>query len=307
MKKVSLAVLIILILAVVSAGCLSQTGKNDDHYTSSFSKGPISENLESVPVHVTRVVDGDTAYVRFPNRTVEKVRFLGVDTPETEVSRNKPNEYDHITDLTCLTEWGLKAREFTKKAIEGKDVYLVFDPISPRRGYYGRLLAYVYLLNGTDFTEELVRLGYARVYVEGTFVKKDEYLRVQGSAMKLRAGLWSCMPQTVSRTVVILNVVYDAPGDDSKNLNGEYVVLKNIGSEPVDLSGWKVADEDGNQYTFSHVILQPGSVLRLHSGSGVNNSTDVYWGSKVPVWNNSGDTAYLYDKNGNLVDSYSWS
>ena len=145
---------------------------------------------QKVLVYVTRVVDGDTAWVRFPNGTEEKVRFLGVDTPETEEDRNRPNEYDHITDLRCLTIWGLKAEQFTKEVIEHKQVYLVFDPISPRRGYYGRFLAYIYLTNGTDFTAELVKEGYARVYVEGTFEKKEEYLEYQKEAMKKGLGLW---------------------------------------------------------------------------------------------------------------------
>jgi micrococcal nuclease len=301
MKKTALIILTIMVLSVVSAGCTFQFGNT---HTNVSSTG----RFEKVLVHVTKVVDGDTAYVRFQNGTYEKVRFLGVDTPETEVSRNRPNEYDHITDLICLTEWGLKAKEFTKKAIEGKDVYLVFDPISPRRGYYGRLLAYIYLLNGTDFTEELVELGYARVYVEGTFVKKVEYLSVQREAVIHRRGLWSCMKaSTTSNTgVVIVSVVYDAPGDDSKNLNGEYVVIENKGKKTVSLDGWVLEDSDGNSFTLRNITLKPGELVRIHSGKGMNTTTDVYLGFSTPIWDNDGDTAYLYDKNGNLVSEYSW-
>ncbi|WP_237705090.1 lamin tail domain-containing protein [Thermococcus zilligii] len=293
-------VFIVLLIAglVLSAGC---TFQNREAYRDNDSP------QNRVLAHVIRVVDGDTAYVRFPNGTVEKVRFLGVDTPETEVDKNKPNEYDHITDMECLTEWGLRAKEFTEKALQGKEVYLVFDPISPRRDYYGRLLAYIYLQNGTDFTAELVRLGYARVYIEGKFEKKGAYLEEQERAMGKGLGLWVCMPGQATKSIIILTVVYDAPGDDSTNLNGEYVVLKNIGKTPVNLRGWKIEDSDGNAYTFPDIILEPGGKIKLYSGSGMNNSTDLYWGSEVPVWDNDGDTVYLYNERGNLVDSYSWA
>jgi len=188
-KSLGIYISILLISVLILAGAynLSRSTLNQSQQQEYTSWGGYSHR---VLVHVTKVFDGDTALVRFPNGTEEKVRFLGVDTPETEEERNRPNEYDHITDLRCLTIWGLKAEQFTKDAIEHKNVYLVFDPISPRRGYYGRLLAYIYLTNGTDFTAELIKRGYARVYVEGKFEKKEEYLRYQQEAMKKGLGLW---------------------------------------------------------------------------------------------------------------------
>ncbi|NJF24938.1 lamin tail domain-containing protein [Thermococcus sp. Bubb.Bath] len=311
-----LLTVLLLSSVLIIAGCVSTSGTNGagtNHTPSSkLSHSQASTQFrpawESALVYVTRVVDGDTAYVRFSNGTVEKVRFLGVDTPETELSRNRPNEYDHITDVECLTRWGLKAEDFTREELQGKYVYLVFDPISPRRGYYGRLLAYIYLTNGTDFTEELVRLGYARVYVEGKFKKKDEYLKDQVEAIQKGKGLWgACGTHTVENPgVVIVMVQYNAEGDDSKNLNGEYVLIKNVGSSAVNLEGWKLMDESGNTFIFPNVTLSPGEEVRVHSGKGKNTKTDLYWGSDKPIWNNEGDTAYLYDSNGVLVDSYRW-
>jgi micrococcal nuclease len=225
-----------------------------------------------------------------------------------ELNRNKPDEYDHITDMECLTRWGLKAEDFTRRELQGKYVYLVFDPISPRRGYYGRLLAYIYLTNGTDFTEELVKLGYARVYVEGKFEKKDEYPKDQIEAIQKGKGLWgACRAHKEENPgVVIVMVQYDAEGDDSKNLNGEYVLIKNVGNSAVNLKGWKLMDESGNTFTFPDITLSPGEEVRVHSGKGKNTKTDLYWGSDKPIWNNGGDTAYLYNSNGVLVDSYRW-
>ena len=79
----------------------------------------------------TRVVDGDTIILS----NGEKVRLIGVDTPET-VRPNTPVEY-----------YGKEASAFTKKMVEGKDVKLEYD--WQQRDKYGRLLAYVYLMDGT--------------------------------------------------------------------------------------------------------------------------------------------------------------
>ncbi len=146
-------------------------------------------------VLVVKVIDGDTADVKFPDGSVERVRFLGVDTPETKAEKNRLYEYDAITNLTCLAEWGLKAKNFTKSNIEGKYVYIEFDKLAGFRGYYGRLLAYVYYPNETtDFTAELIKRGYARVYEERIFEKKLEYLKYQSHALEKGKGLWEeCM------------------------------------------------------------------------------------------------------------------
>jgi|GEM_PF-4671677 micrococcal nuclease len=155
---------------------------------------PIPFKLEygvKYKVKVVDVVDGDTIDVIMPDGKEERVRMLGVDTPETAASKNKPYEYGDITDLDCLASWGLKAKQYTESKLEGKYVYIEFDPIAGMRGYYGRLLAYVYY-DSTDFTAELVKQGYARVYTEGNFEKESEYVTYQSTAMENNVGLWTC-------------------------------------------------------------------------------------------------------------------
>jgi len=65
-------------------------------------------------------------------------------------------------------------------------------------------------------------------------------------------------------------------------------------------------DEAGHTFTFPSIILDPGETVTIYSGSGVNTYTKLYWGSSKAIWNNNGDTIFLYDANGNLVDFYSW-
>ena len=106
--------------------------------------------------------------------------------------------------------------------------------------------------------------------------------------------------------IVISYVHYDAAGNDHYNLNDEYVVIWNRGSSPVDMTGWKLKDRAGHTFTFPSFVLGPNKKVTIYTGSGTNTSTKLYWGRNRAVWNNDGDTAYLYDSNGNLIDIYSW-
>jgi micrococcal nuclease len=100
-------------------------------------------------VRVTAVVDGDTIDVAWAGRR-ERVRLLGVDTPET-VDPRRP--------VGC---YGPEASAFTHRRLQGRTVRLRFD--RQRRDRYGRLLAYVEV-DGRRFNDELLTGGYARVLV----------------------------------------------------------------------------------------------------------------------------------------------
>lgn len=141
-----------------------------------------------IEAKVVRVIDGDTIVVSIDGK-LEKVRLVGIDCPEIEARRNKPFEYDAITNMTYLAEWGLKAKEFTERYLDHKTIELEFDEIAGLRDRYGRLLAYVYV-NRTDFNALLIEKGLARVYVEGKFRKKSEYLKLEEIAKSKGFGLW---------------------------------------------------------------------------------------------------------------------
>jgi len=89
-------------------------------------------------------------------------------------------------------------------------------------------------------------------------------------------------------------------------LNDEYIVIKNVGSEAVDLTAWELKDEAGHCFTFPSFTLEAGATVTVHTGSGGNTQTDLYWGRGAAVWNNDHDTAYLYDSGMNLKDQESW-
>jgi micrococcal nuclease len=99
---------------------------------------------------VVRVIDGDTIEVSIEGAE-EDVRYIGVDTPET-VNPGAP--------VQC---YGRQASAANQRLVEGHTVRLVFD--RERRDAYGRLLAYVYVADGSGgeqlVNEALVAGGFA--------------------------------------------------------------------------------------------------------------------------------------------------
>jgi micrococcal nuclease len=133
---------------------------------------------------ITRYDDGDTIEVNM-NGIAEKIRFIGVDTPET----HKPN-----TPVQC---GGPEASEYTKANLKiyGK-VRLQADPFSSNRDRYNRLLRYVYLPNGVLWNEDLVKNGYGFAYTYFPFTKSALFDKLGEEARLAKRGAWShCDPK----------------------------------------------------------------------------------------------------------------
>ncbi len=131
--------------------------------------------LQSPPASgvVERVVDGDT----FVLASGERVRLIGIDTPET------------VHPSRGVEPYGKQASDFSKSLLAGKRVRLVYDV--QVRDRYGRLLAYVYLSDGTFVNAELVKRGFAQVSTYPPNVKhQDTFLALQREARSAQRGLW---------------------------------------------------------------------------------------------------------------------
>ncbi|OLB94230.1 MAG: hypothetical protein AUH30_18455 [Candidatus Rokubacteria bacterium 13_1_40CM_68_15] len=145
---------------------------------------------------VVRVVDGDTIHVRLADR-VEKVRYIGVNTPEVHHPRKGEEP------------GGREAAEVNRELVENKRVRLELDVQS--RDRYGRLLAYVWVSAGAERADgagppqsrrdesenwimvnaELVRLGYAQVMTVPPNVRYQTlFLKLQRDARESGRGLW---------------------------------------------------------------------------------------------------------------------
>src|SRR2546426_12807504 len=124
---------------------------------------------------VVRVVDGDTIHVRLADR-VEKVRYIGVNTPEVHHPRKGEEP------------GGREAAEVNRELVENKHVRLELDVQS--RDRYGRLLAYVWI-GETMINAELGRLGYAQVMtVPANARYQSLFLKLQHDARESGRGLW---------------------------------------------------------------------------------------------------------------------
>ncbi|MDH5021828.1 lamin tail domain-containing protein [Halobacterium rubrum] len=112
-------------------------------------------------------------------------------------------------------------------------------------------------------------------------------------------------PYSGEGSIAVQTVHEDAAGDEYDNLNDEYVVFENPENASIDLTGYAVEDEADQRYEFPDgFTLGAGETVTLHTGSGTDTSTDLYWGSGSPIWNNSGDTVYVFDDAGTIVVEY---
>jgi micrococcal nuclease len=123
-------------------------------------------------VRVKKVIDGDTLLLT----NGERVRLIGVDTPETKHPQ-KP-----------LERFGREAYLFTKRMIEGKEVRLEFD--WQKRDKYGRLLAYVYLKDGIFLNAEIIKQGYGFAYTRFPLKYLAEFRKYEREARENQRGLW---------------------------------------------------------------------------------------------------------------------
>jgi micrococcal nuclease len=129
---------------------------------------------------VERVIDGDTLVME----NGERVRLIGVDTPETK-HPNKP-----------VAPLGKVAAAFTRRMVEGKRVRLEFDPANASRAHKDstqqrRTLAYVVLEDGTLLNAEIIRQGYGFAYTRFPFARMDEFRRLELEAREQGRGLWA--------------------------------------------------------------------------------------------------------------------
>jgi micrococcal nuclease len=147
----------------------------------------LQEEVDSDPLdidlgdgyQVDRVVDGDTVRV-FVGGVSESIRIIGLDTPES-VDPRKPVE--------CF---GLEASNKAQELLQGKVVELEMDPTQGDRDRFGRLLRYVILPDGRNFSQVMIEEGYGFEY---TFIKphryQEDFKEAQRQAREQQRGLWN--------------------------------------------------------------------------------------------------------------------
>src|SRR4029453_11456196 len=112
---------------------------------------PPCDTADATPRSVVRVIDGDTIELD----RGERVRLIGVDTPET-VHPRKPVE-----------RFGHEASAFTTRRLQGQQVHLAYD--WQRTDKNQRTLAYICLPDGELVNETIIREGFGFAYVKYPF------------------------------------------------------------------------------------------------------------------------------------------
>ena len=243
---------------------------------------------------VREVIDGDTIVLR----DGRKVRYLGINAPE----HGQP--------------YAREATNFNRRLVSGLPVRLEFDQV--REDRHGRLLAYVYAtkceVRGTKCGEEtlvneqLLAEGLAHVFFMPPNTRYAErFLHVQEKAHTAKRGMW----KAVRGPLKITRIEPKGNAKGRKEALGEFVRIANVSDQSLDVSGYSIADRDGHRYEFPSAQLRPGYVLTLVTGEGQDRRdhagpVTLYWNRRAGVWNDRGDTAYLRDPKGEVVDRFEY-
>lgn len=260
---------------------------------------------------VVRVVDGDTVDVIVEGGE-ERVRLIGLDTPETHSPREP---------VQCF---GSEATERAVQLLDEQTVFVELDSTQGVRDRYGRLLGYLWLTDGRLVNLELIAEGYAFEYTYDRPYKYQAVFRqAEKDAQARQAGLWS--PQTcngegipaapVSGSQVPNTARSAAVGASTLQVESvraaggdEIVTIVNHGTSGQTMTGWWVQSAGGKTcqpvpgqvfYFPAGYLLADGARVRIHSGPQALNQPpdDLFWQADT-VWNNDGDRAELHSPEG---------
>ncbi len=243
-----------------------------------------TEDQEKQLARVVEVVDGDT--IRVVIDGVEySIRYIGIDAPEVQ-----NNEW-----------YGSDAKDANADLVSGKDVLLEKDVSDTDQ--YGRLLRYVYLVDGTFVNAELVLLGVAesRAYPPDTKYY-DDMETLEQEAKSEGLGLWQVKPteEFTSNTSGAANVqIIDV------DKRAEYVDIQNIGDQIVSIEKWTLRSDKGDQDCLLSGTLEPGEILRIWALASDGEKDGFNCRFSNNIWNNSEpDPAVLFDASFTEMDRY---
>ena len=238
----------------------------------------VDDKKSTEGIYVKEVIDGDTVILS----TGQSVRLIGINTPET--------------DMPFFEE----AKQYLDYLIGDKQVRLEKD-ISDK-DQYGRLLRYIYL-DDIFINLEMVKSGFANSFAYPPDIKyHDLFTEAERGARKQSIGLW----EKSHLEKIEIHINYDAEGDDRKNLNGEFVLMTNKGTQDISIKGWSIKDSATHLFIFPDYTFQVGETIVLFTGKGTNGGGRFYFNSAKPIWNNDHDTLYLRDAGGLLIEIYQY-
>lgn len=276
-----------------------------------------------IPIQETGVVDvvadGDTfRFIQDGTTEYVTVRLLGVNTPEIRGFNNAHRDKDMCG--------GAEATDVLKSVLRpGSKVQL--RSLRKESKGRGRIQRYAFAWNplteqyDIDVQSIIAQSGLAMWFT----IKSEAALSYQYRVMIAQTqianrGIWNpeyCGPLEQPEANISVIVNWDAEGNDNANINGEFIVVRNIDTKDVDLTGWLLRDSSLTSWFY----FPPGSVLApndfrvVRVGIGVNgtpNPRDLYMNSETALFPNTapglflGDGAYLLDRNTAMRSYYEY-
>ena len=201
----------------------------------------------------------------------------------------------------------LEAVARSERLIDGRRVRVSAIRASSRSGR--RLRRSVAFRRGgrwQDLGSVLVREGHA-LWLPGHPERawNRTYSVLAGRAAAAGRGLYDsdhCGAGPVPNARLRVWANWDAEGADGRNVNGEWITIKNLDPEnTVPLGGWRVRDSDLRSYTFPpSAFVRFGGTVTVYMGEGRASDTSFFWGLSRPPFENAGDGAYLFDPQGDI-------
>ena len=163
-----------------------------------------------------------------------------------------------------------KSLEFLN-SLAGKETEADFSDIDK----YHRSLVRIY---SPDYINlKLVELGLASKFLVNAGELED-FSTAESLAIESGLGIWN-------------HSSYFGCFKSNINEKKEVINLRNI-CKDIDVNDWTIKDESRKVYKFPNLSL---GEINIHSGNGIDNSTDIYWKSKTDIWNDDRDSLYLFD------------
>ena len=144
---------------------------------------------------------------------------------------------------------------------------------------YKRKLRYIFF-ESRFLNLEILESGWGNAYMTSGLFYETQFLNAQKQAINLQTGIWEKSNQSCSSCINL----------DSLNPEKEYFTLKNNCTYQCELNKWFVKDTGRNVFYLNSI--KPNQIILINSSK--------------EVWNNNGDTLFLFDDNGKLVFFYEY-
>jgi endonuclease YncB( thermonuclease family) len=281
-----------------------------------FWKAKIAKHRGRKPI--AGIADGDTIRVKIfgdRSRAPKSVRLVGINAMELSRYSNIPSRRRgacHALEATSLVERYIdQAHRIVRLGAQhasSRTARRLYRSVAVRRGGHW-----------VDLGRVVMEHGLALWLANGAeYAHNAEYHELAEDAAAERRGLYdpaSCGAGPSQDADLQVSVNWDADGNDTSNLNDEWVRLRNRGRSAVPLGGWWLRDSflrynrnhvPGFQFPAAAAIPAAGAI-KLHMGCGKPTATELYWCQRASVFENAtysprdmGDGAYLFDPQGDL-------